>query len=206
MSNQTSPLKRRRAKTRQEILAAAREIIVTQGVEALSMRSLAQKVDYTPAALYKYFESKEALVEEIRVEGWDLMAAYYRDHLPPAEDAAEMLYNAAVAYQEFALAYPAHYLLMFQSVQAAPQKLDELYQDAKFLTLLKLIEQGAASGQIIMPPGYTALMLRWQFWSMSHGMAMLQLTLLKNVQTDAAEMFRQVIRANIDSLTGKKRT
>lgn len=195
-----TPNKRRHERTRQEILAAAREIILTQGVDNLSMRGLAEKVDYTPAALYKYFSSKEDLVEEIRREGWDLMRDFYREHIPPQDSLPERLYAAALAYQAFADQYPAHYLLMFESSQAAPQSMEALYADPNFVGLLKLIERGTATGELALPAGFTPLLLRLQFWVMSHGMAMLKLTTLKNVSGEMDAIFRQLVRATIDTL------
>jgi len=62
LDNKT-PSERRYEKTRQGILSAARTLLLEGGVEAISMRTLADKVDYSPAALYKYFANKEEIIE-----------------------------------------------------------------------------------------------------------------------------------------------
>ncbi|MRR32158.1 TetR/AcrR family transcriptional regulator, partial [bacterium] len=54
MTTEISPSERRYQRTRQSILEAAQAILSEQGIEALSMRALAEKADYSPAALYKY--------------------------------------------------------------------------------------------------------------------------------------------------------
>jgi AcrR family transcriptional regulator len=57
----------RRLRYRQElrtlILDTAREMFLTEGFEAFSMRKLAEGVGYSPAALYQHFASKEAIFE-----------------------------------------------------------------------------------------------------------------------------------------------
>lgn len=50
---------------RARILAAASKIVGAEGFEALSMRSLAEAVELTPGALYRYFTNKDRVVEAI---------------------------------------------------------------------------------------------------------------------------------------------
>ncbi len=58
-----SPQARRQAQTRQNIMTNARRMIVEQGTHFLSIRALADRIDYTPVALYKYFSSKDELIQ-----------------------------------------------------------------------------------------------------------------------------------------------
>ena len=51
--------------TRARVLAAARELLDEHGVEALTMRALAERLGVRPNALYSHVESKEALVDEV---------------------------------------------------------------------------------------------------------------------------------------------
>jgi len=61
-----SPARQRsRALRTEEVLAAAQEIALREGVEALTVQRLAKALSYVPAALYRYFPSKEALVAEL---------------------------------------------------------------------------------------------------------------------------------------------
>ena len=72
----TSPRNRRHDLTKQKILDTARQILLTEGVQAISMRTLADRVDYSPAALYKYFANKEEIIAALREEAWEMMAAH----------------------------------------------------------------------------------------------------------------------------------
>ncbi|MFZ0487773.1 MAG: TetR/AcrR family transcriptional regulator [Arenicellales bacterium] len=58
---------RKRERSRQEILEAAREILREGGVEAVTLGSVAGKLGLTKQALYHYFPSKEALVRSLVV-------------------------------------------------------------------------------------------------------------------------------------------
>lgn len=61
---------------RQRILAAAREVFAEQGLEGASLRAIAARAGYTPAALYFHFDSREAIYAELlRASLADLAAA-----------------------------------------------------------------------------------------------------------------------------------
>jgi AcrR family transcriptional regulator len=59
--------RRQREKTtlRREILAAARELIAKEGYESVSMRKIAERIEYSPTTIYLYFRDKEELVREV---------------------------------------------------------------------------------------------------------------------------------------------
>ena len=56
---------RRRLSTRAEILAAARELLLEVGPEGLSLRQVARRADFSPAALYTYFPSRDSLIASL---------------------------------------------------------------------------------------------------------------------------------------------
>ena len=62
----SSPAERRRHKIRARILSAAEQVFAREGVDGLSIRRLAENIDYSPAAIYKYFKSKDELVDELK--------------------------------------------------------------------------------------------------------------------------------------------
>jgi AcrR family transcriptional regulator len=195
-----SPAERRRSKTRIEILAAAHAILKAKGIEELTMRSLAERMDYTPAALYKYFRDKEDILEGLREEGWALLRAknaeYARRDLTPLD----LLRALGQAYQEFASEYPEYYLLMFTSARTAPHHLDEITGSADFKRMTNLVQAAADDGYIQLPPGTTALDIRFLIWFLSHGMAMLGLTLLRECQPDLQVIGEKAITAFVQMI------
>src|SRR6185312_12480724 len=62
-------------RTREKILAAARKAFERHGLEGLSLRDVAAKVGITPMAIYRHFESKEALVDALVLDALDEWSA-----------------------------------------------------------------------------------------------------------------------------------
>ena len=56
---------REKSETRDKILDAARELFVTEGYEGVSMRRVAEKIEYSPTAIYVYFADKNELFHEL---------------------------------------------------------------------------------------------------------------------------------------------
>ena len=103
-----------RQSLREEILAAAREIITREGFAALTMRKLAERIGYSPAALYMHFRSREEIAREVSREGYaDLLVALTRATEPHRDDPAARLRALAHAYVRFGLENPQTYALIF---------------------------------------------------------------------------------------------
>jgi AcrR family transcriptional regulator len=105
---------RERAETRERILKAAREMFVERGYEATTMRAIADRIEYTPTAIYHHFRNKEALLSELcALDFRALGAAFHR--IGRIEDPEERLRRAGRAYVEFGLEHPMQYKLMFMT-------------------------------------------------------------------------------------------
>lgn len=105
---------RERTETRQLILDAAREMFVKDGYEATTMRAIAERIEYTPTAIYHHFRNKQELFIELsRADFLSLAAAFQR--IGKIEDPIERLRRLATAYIEFALEHPMQYQLLFMT-------------------------------------------------------------------------------------------
>ena len=105
---------REREEIRTRILDAARELFVSEGVESVTMRRIADRIEYSPTAIYFHFKDKESLLAELCdcdfrsfAHGFALIA-----QIP---DPIERLRVAGRAYVEFGLTNPSHYRLMFMT-------------------------------------------------------------------------------------------
>ena len=97
--------------TRDRILAAARKAFERHGLDGLSLRDVAAKVGITPMAIYRHFESKEALVDALvldALEEWSARVAA----LPPAEGIARVEQMGA-EFLDFALCAPRRFEAAF---------------------------------------------------------------------------------------------
>ncbi|HJU65448.1 MAG TPA: TetR/AcrR family transcriptional regulator [Gemmatimonadaceae bacterium] len=105
---------RERAETRQRILEAARKLFVREGVEATTMRAIAEEIEYTPTAIYHHFPSKQALLVELcNIDFRALAAAFLR--IGRVDDPIERLRRIGEAYVSFALEHPMQYQLLFMT-------------------------------------------------------------------------------------------
>lgn len=184
---------------RQAILDSAIKIIIKEGAQSLSMRALAKQVGCSPATLYKYFENKDGLLEAIRQEGWRLMgeldSSYDFSGLSPIES----LKLSGKIFQEFPQKYPDHYMLMFGSPDAAPMTADDILGDENFQGLIHLLE-GAIQAGVITTQAYSPEALAFHIWILSHGIAMLRLTILRD-DDDFVEIADNMLDAFAHSLT-----
>jgi AcrR family transcriptional regulator len=174
------PNKRRYEKNRQAILDAAQAIIAEQGVEGLSMRALAEQVDYSPSALYKYFGDKGEILDALRQESWRMMEAFAQQRQPPpaAQDPVAALMHSGLGIYEFARQHPALYQLTVLESPSSPKTLEAFMDDPAFIGLRLHIAASAESGQLRLPEGFTADLLAFQLWFTVHGAALLRQSMM----------------------------
>lgn len=175
--NDRTPSERRYEKTRQGILSAARSILLEDGVDAISMRTLADKVDYSPAALYKYFANKEEIIEALRQEAWEMMANFEPD-FPPGLTMGEMFVHSGQNYVNFATMYPEYYMLIMSTTETGPDSLEEFKQDPSFIGLHQFVQAAVAAGEIKIPEGYSTFHFALLSWFVVHGISLLKLTMM----------------------------
>jgi AcrR family transcriptional regulator len=98
---------------RQDILDAARELFVNEGYENVSMRRVAEKIEYSPTTIYLYFEDKASLLYAICEETFAGLAKRMEAITRDGDDPIEVLRRGCRAYVDFGLKYPNHYKLTF---------------------------------------------------------------------------------------------
>ena len=93
-----------------QIVTAARELLDEEGLEALSMRRLAERLGIRAPSLYKHFPSKEALESALISEGFQEQGAMFEAAL---QNSNEPLTSMAAAYRRYAQRNPGLYRLMY---------------------------------------------------------------------------------------------
>ena len=195
MSDST-PQERRKEQTRREIIENAREMIVAQGVHGFSIRALADSIDYTPGALYKYFESKEALVDAVRRKCFNGLNAFIGEHSYPSSNAEEMLLNGGMAYIEYASLHPLEYHLMFNMESSNATTGDERKQ--AMLALMHIVQFGIAQGYFIETEEYDSQSIASHCWATVHRIASLQATILIDETRDPLALSRTILKKVIE--------
>lgn len=175
----TTPLARRQNQTRERILEATRQIITEKGLDQFSMRNLAEKVDYSPAALYKYFPNKEAILDAIREEGWQRLGEYAEKRTQGVVDPTEAMIASGYAWLDFVDAYPEHYQLMFSEPEERRYEFEDWLHHPVFQNMVANIQEGIDRGEFRMTPGLTATTIAFNLTACMHGICALKLTLFK---------------------------
>src|SRR5207237_9162206 len=104
---------REREALRQVIMDAARELFVEEGFENVSMRRIAEKIEYSPTTIYLYFEDKLSLLFAICGETFAKLAKRMEIIRKETDNPVEALKKGCRAYVEFGLKHPNHYKLTF---------------------------------------------------------------------------------------------
>lgn len=202
-SKSLSPRERRYQRTKQAILDAARQTISKQGVDALSMRGIANDIDYSPAGLYEYFGSKEEIILAVCDQGFERFAQYLK-RVELSLPAEEYVCELGLAYIDFAVKNPDFFLLMFTTVPLASGSADDpegkeppdtLDRDSTFTILLRGIQRCVDEGIFPTRPGFAALEMAYGAWSIVHGISMLRITTLRNYPQDFEEADRNTLRS-----------
>ena len=102
---------RDREAVRRAILDAARELFVTEGYQNISIRKIAERIEYSPAAIYGYFPSKDDIFLALAEEGFRLLFAPV-DKASPA-DPIDQIRAGFWRLYEFSKQHPEYFALMF---------------------------------------------------------------------------------------------
>jgi AcrR family transcriptional regulator len=102
---------REREIVRRAIVDAARELFVAEGFAKVSMRKIAERIEYSPAAIYSYFPGKDDIFYALAEEGFRLLC----DGLPQEQetDALNIVRRGLHGLYRFSQAHPEYYALMF---------------------------------------------------------------------------------------------
>lgn len=103
---------------RSALLDAGLRLLRERSVDDLSLRELARDVGVSPAAIYRHFPDKNALMAALAVEGLERMAAAQRQATQAAGGGKAGFLASGVAYVRFAVDNPALFRLVFGAVQA----------------------------------------------------------------------------------------
>ncbi len=103
---------REKAEMQKIILNAAMELFVQEGYNSVSIRKIAQKIEYSPGSIYTYFTDKDSIFYALHVEGFDIL---FQKQLASQgiNDPRERLLAHGKAYIQFALENQEYYDIMF---------------------------------------------------------------------------------------------
>src|SRR5215207_7423542 len=165
---------RARDSVRSKILDAARELFVRDGVEAVTMRAIAKKIEYTPTTIYHHFRDKHTLLLELCTIDMQKLGQAFQS-IGRIEDPAERTRRFGLAYVDFAVDHPGIYRFLFMTPKADVMNevasSSALEQNAYFM-LLQSVREGIAAGRY-RPEFDDAHQLAQILWGGLHGIVSL---------------------------------
>ncbi len=155
--------------THARLLAAARTLYLDEGVANFSLREVARRTRLSPAAVYRHFANKEALLSEVCHAGFRTFGAYLMSALS-AKTPRERLAASADAYRRFALENPQDYRVMFMG--GLPGSKDDSPHET-FQFLVDRVRECQRAG--VLRKG-DAVELAANVWAHVHGLVSLRIT------------------------------
>jgi len=165
---------RERTQVREKILDAALDVFATDGIEGVTMRALADAIEYSPPVIYAHFRDKDAIIRELCHRQLRELAKRFSTFatLDPLERLRRIGYN----YADFAIEHPSHFRFMFLTTHAMAE-LDEAERNNPELHAYAFLEQtvkDALAAGAFRPEYTDAAELAQICWAAAHGVVALQ--------------------------------
>ncbi|MET3207199.1 UNVERIFIED_CONTAM: AcrR family transcriptional regulator [Paenibacillus sp. PvR008] len=183
---------------RRKIIEAARSLFLNQGYAEVSMRKIADQIEYSPTTIYHYFSNKEAIVRELLIEGNSMFFQSLQQRTEEAQtaglNALDVLKTVSDSYVRFGTANPEYYNILFIS-------------NLESVSLISLIDSGRFKGFELLESGLKAAMddgsitqgderlIATSVWSMLHGLT----SLLLNFDFAVGKSTDELISSTIDT-------
>jgi AcrR family transcriptional regulator len=194
--SQLSTREKRRLRVRATILDEALALMGETGPEGIGVRELARRMNYSPGALYRYFEDREQIVSTLTADAMAML----RDRLgaTPEEDGVDHLIAVGEAYLDFAHAEPVRFRLLFAeqvsertTLQSGPKP------ESPYSLVLDIARTAITQGRISTE--LDAEIVAFTLWALVHGMAVLESTHLREFRADFAKAHRLALRQLVNS-------
>jgi AcrR family transcriptional regulator len=186
---------RLKEETRTKILTAALQIVKEEGWQALSLRKIAEVIEYTAPIIYEYFTNKEAILLELTRQGYTLL--YERIKLAKSKHRLPALQLEAMwmAYWNFAFAEKEYYQIMYGV---------EMNCCAMQNTIAEEEWPGTLFGEVILeltkhkkPTDDDLCRWYYTFWSVVHGLVSINIV---RIGSTTDEINKQILKSAITGM------
>jgi len=163
---------KQKAEMKQAVLNAALSLFIDEGYESISIRKIAERIEYSPSTIYLYFKDKDEILFNLHDLGFE---ALYKHQLEvqSVPDPLERMMAHGRAYLKFAIEHQEYYDIMF--IVRSPSKFIEKYNhwdsgDRAFGLLTKNVRECIDAGYF---KGQNSESVAFLLWSVVHGIASL---------------------------------
>jgi len=192
---------------RRSILDAAQELFVAEGYRNVSIRKIAEKVEYSPAALYGYFPSKDDLFFALAEEGFRKLFEFTNEPEVTGGEPLAAIRHGFLRYYQFSRAHPEYFHLMF--VDRTVPKISHEWEGFGFVEQMidevrGVIKRGIDQG--VFPSGTNPDVAFHILWAAIHGPATAALCDRLAPGEDPDALARDTLEAAIAGLRAGVRT
>jgi len=154
------------------ILQSAHNLFLNKGFEEVSIRNIAEAIEYSPATIYLYFKDKNEIFYALHGEAFKIFNTYISP-IVTIKDPLERLFAMGEKYIQFSCTHPKYYEIMF--ITESPMRCDENSEEWKegeralgFLESIvaECMTQGFFKDQ-------NPKIMSFAIWSFMHGMCSL---------------------------------
>lgn len=183
---------------RDEVTSVALRLFAENGIDAVTLRAIADEVGCSPAKMYNYFDDKEEILAAARATCFMRFADFIEDRVDETEDPETVLLVQARSYLEYARRQPYAFKIMFTLDQASAEDFPEIRSSIRRSwnivrgAVREAVEAGALAGDVEK--------IADLLWSGVHGIATLDLAGTPGPEWDpgplAESMFLALIEAH----------
>jgi AcrR family transcriptional regulator len=190
---------REKESLRQEILDAARELFAEQGYESVSMRKIAERIEYSPTTIYLYFNDKDELLFSLCQETFAKLVKYIETIGDARTCPVQKLKRGLRAYVDFGLQYPNHYKVTFmQSLR--PETMERYRTEGSmgqkaFDRLCDLVQACVEQGRFAE---YDTALISHSLWASAHGLTSLLISKRLNLLPDTDKLIDLTIESTVN--------
>jgi AcrR family transcriptional regulator len=159
---------RQKEEVRSKILATAWQMVKEDGWQSLSIRKIADAIEYSVPVIYDHFENKEAILMEFAKDGFRILSKKIQSAKEKYNDPAEQLKTVAGAYWSFAFRNKEYYQLMYGLGMEGCEIEKCFAERSKFRNLV--MDPITAIISKSENPNVNPCLKYYTFWSILHGL------------------------------------
>ena len=191
---------REREAVTRAILDAARDLFVSHGYQDVSIRKIAERIEYSPAAIYSYFPSKDDIFFALAEEGFRLLFTSRQPRVE-FEDPLDEIRSMFWHYYEFSKTHPEYFALMF--LDRSVPRISRDWERFGFVAEMKLtmstrIQRAISAGAF--PQGTTPNSIFRILLTAVHGAAAMRLCDRMAPDEDADALARDTLEAALQGV------
>lgn len=192
---------RQKVEVKTSILQAAWQLVLEEGWQALSIRKIADAIEYSVPVIYTHFENKDAILQEFTKDGFRLLTESIVQQRDGQPDPSQQLVAIAQGYWDFAFAHKEYYQLMFGLGIPPCEQMNQVTEMKQFSdVLIGVIQEAINTSQ---QPEVNAFLKFHTYWSILHGLVSIQMIDRQPIENPWSQLvLKDAIDGYIKALNG----